>query len=276
MDRPIAAFDIETIPDPDAGRRLLGLEGSDAEVVAAMVERRKEATDGRDAYPEPPFHRIVTVGVAWLEPATGRFKLGTVGGDAMDERSHVEGFFELVRRPRTAPRLVSWNGGGFDLPILRYRALVHGIAAPDFYRVDGEWRWNNYHNRYHDMHVDLMDVLAGYGASRWVGLGAMGQAVGLPGKAFVEEPVWIHVLNGEEELVREYCKHDVLETLLLHLIHSFHCGRLAPEDLRDHLDTIRDALRDEPCEGWREVLDALDGWPTWLHPSPPRQAAANR
>ena len=47
---------------------------------------------------------------------------------------------------------------------------LNGIAAPELYRSEGEWKWNSYQGRYHDMHVDLMDVLSGYGASRWVGL----------------------------------------------------------------------------------------------------------
>ena len=59
--------------------------------------------------------------------------------------------------------------GGFDLPVIRYRAMLHGVAAPEFYRLDGEWKWNNYQNRFHDMHVDLMDVLSGYGASMRIG-----------------------------------------------------------------------------------------------------------
>ena len=66
LDRPIAAFDIETIPDPGMGRRILGIEGDDAVVVGEMVRRRLEETEGGTAYPRPPHHRVVTVGVAWL------------------------------------------------------------------------------------------------------------------------------------------------------------------------------------------------------------------
>jgi 3'-5' exonuclease len=73
--------------------------------------------------------------------------------------------------------------------VIRYRSMMLGVCAPDFYRVDGLSRWNNYQNRYHDMHVDVMDVLSGYGASARVGLGTLGKVLGLPGKSFLGVPL---------------------------------------------------------------------------------------
>ncbi len=61
LDRPIVAFDIETIPDPDIGRRLLGVAGSDAEVVHEMVRLRLGETGGSSEYPQLPWHRIVSI-----------------------------------------------------------------------------------------------------------------------------------------------------------------------------------------------------------------------
>ena len=118
-------------------------------------------------------------------------------------------------RAEPAPRLVSWNGNGFDLPVIRYRSLLHGIPAPGFYRTDGEWKWNNYQGRFHDMHVDLMDVLSGYGASYRVGLGTLSRLIGLPEKEIIQDPIYEHILRGEEGLVAKYCKLDCLDTLLL-------------------------------------------------------------
>jgi 3'-5' exonuclease len=263
LDHPIVAFDIETIPDPDVGRRVHGLTGSDAEVLHAMVERRLRETEGKTEYPQLPHHRVVTIGMAWLDPKTGRFALGTCGGDAMDEASHLRGFYERIGRGGRPPRLVSWNGSGFDLPVMRYRSMMHGIAAPALYRADGPWKWNNYQNRFHDMHVDLMDVLSGFGASHRVGLGTLAPLLGLPGKSFLTKPIYDHVLDGDEELVREYCKLDCLDTLLLYLAWAVHCGALDPATLSNYVGSIRGHLATSTFAEWHSVAAALEGWPAW-------------
>jgi predicted PolB exonuclease-like 3'-5' exonuclease len=181
----------------------------------------------------------------------------------MDERSHLEGFFAILGSAPSPPRLVSWNGSGFDLPVIRYRSMLLGIASPELYRSSGDWKWNNYQNRYHDMHVDLMDVLSGYGASHRVGLETMSQLLGLPGKRFLEGEVWEHVVRGENELVREYCKLDVVSTLLLYLSWEVHRGELARADLERYVGAVREGLAREPAAGWSEIAAGLAGWPAW-------------
>jgi len=266
MDRPLAAFDIESIPDVEAGRRLLGLEGDDAAVMDGMRAWRLAASDGRTDFLQPPLHRIVTISLAWLDPESGSFRLGSFGRDCSDEKRQLEELFDVLAKPKRAPRLISWNGNAFDLPVLRYRAMLHGVAAPHFYRTDGEWKYNNYHGRYHDLHVDLMDVLAGYGSSDRVGLDSLCRIVGLPGKTVTEgQNVWRHVLAGEHDLVRTYCELDALLTLLLYLLWSHHRGRVDDGALKRHLDRIVGVLtqaKDKPA--WVEMGEALQSWPAWL------------
>jgi 3'-5' exonuclease len=266
MDRPLAAFDIESVPDPEIGRRVLGLEGEDEAVITAMIAQRSDETGGRTDFLQPPLHRIVAISMAWLDPAQGAFRLGTFGEDCGDEPRQIKEFFGVVTRAPVAPRLVSWNGNGFDLPVLRYRAMLHGIQAPEFYRADGPWKYNNYHGRYHDMHVDLMDVLAGYGSSDRVGLDTLCRIQGLPGKTVTHGAnVWRHVLDGECETVRTYCELDALMTLLLYLLWAHHRGRLDNGAFVRHLDRIIGVLSqsaDKPA--WRETAEALQAWPSWL------------
>ena len=267
LTHPLIAFDIETIPDPDYGRRVMGFEGDNAAVIEAMTSRRLEETEGRTQYPSPPLHRIVTIAVARLDLDSGSFEVGTLGGEAWDEKSHLEGFAALLHDTSHPPRLVSWNGNGFDLPVIRYRAMLHGVPMPALYRTDGEWKWNNYQSRFHDLHVDLMDVLSGYGASSRVGLGKMCEVLGLPGKEFIEGEVYECILRGEEELVREYCKLDVVSTLLVFLRWVVQRGDLEVERLREFVGEIRAGLAEESFEGWREIADGLEGWPAGQDPT---------
>jgi predicted PolB exonuclease-like 3'-5' exonuclease len=87
----------------------------------------------------------------------------------------IQSFFQAIERH--SPQLVSWNGGGFDLPVLNYRGLKHGVVADKYWDLgdggddDREFKWNNYISRYHMRHLDLMDLLAMYqprGARRWM------------------------------------------------------------------------------------------------------------
>lgn len=266
MDRPLAAFDIETIPDPELGRRLFGFEGSDETIVEAMLRRRLEETEGEKDFHQPPYHRIVAIAVAWLDPSTSAFKLGVPGPDAVDERDLLAAFFRVIENAKTAPRLVSWNGRAFDLPVVRYRSMLHGVPAPCLNRADGEWKFNNYLNRYHDMHVDLMDVLTGYGGSERVRLDDLCRIMGLPGKTVTKgSKVYIHMLRGEVDLVREYCELDALNTLMLYLLWAVHRGRLSHDNLKRHVDTVISGLRvKEVRKGWLQYADALVHWPGWL------------
>jgi 3'-5' exonuclease len=267
FDRPVIAFDIETIPDPAMGRRSLGLEGTDAEVVRAMVEKRREETDGRSDYPGLPWHRVVSVCATILDPAAGHVEVRVLGGDLFDERSHVEGFFKLVAAAPRPPRLVSWNGSGFDLPVLRYRGMVIGVAAPDFYRHesgDGERRSSSqYTDRYGDLHVDLMDVLSGYGASSRVGLGMIAGSLGVPAKAFLDRAIFEHVVEGDATSIESYCKLDTVTTMLVFLAWAFHMGRVSRAELDRHVAALSEELGKLGDPRWAEIRRTLQSWPPW-------------
>lgn len=258
MDRPLAAFDIETIPDTAVGRRVLAHSGSLVEVADAMLAERYEQTEGRTDFLKAPYHRVVTISIAWLDPRADevRFKLDSLAmEDPTDEGALLDAFFHVLRR---TPRLVSWNGNSFDLPVVRYRALLHGIDAAPYYDVGG------YQHRYHDMHTDVMDVLAGYGASDRIGLDEMCRLLDLPGKTLTEgHRVYQHIARGEWDLVRTYCELDALGTLMVYLAWSRSKGSVSPEALAGIQEAIGSQLRDDPrpsvSEYGRRIVDWQPG-----------------
>jgi len=263
FDRPLVAFDIETIPDPEIGRRVMGIEGDDHAVVLEMVRRRQEESKGSQKYPQQPWHRVVCICITVLDPKTGTIEMRALGDDPHDERSIIEAFFDLFAPSVPSPRLVSWNGGGFDLPVLRYRGMKHGIAAPGFYRTSADRQQPSYGNRYHDLHVDVMDALSGYGASARAGLGTTCNLLDLPGKSFLDGEVYEHWFAGERARVVEYCKLDTLETLLVFLAWSVHNGSLAHADMAAHMTRIRALVAAQDYPAWADVEQRLAAWPAW-------------
>ena len=151
-------FDIETVPDVEFGRRLYGLEGlSDAEVGKAMQARARQET-GSDFLPHEQ-QRIVAISCAFR--SREGFRVWSLGDESAPERELVVRFFDGIER--YVPELVSWNGGGFDLPVLHYRALRHQVQAPRYWETgdeDNAFRYNNYLGRFHWRHIDVMDVLS--------------------------------------------------------------------------------------------------------------------
>ena len=183
------AFDIETVPDVDLGRSLWDIEGlDDKDVGNAMMFRQQQKT-GSEFLPLHQ-HRVVAISVALRTRDT--FRVWTLGDVDADESEIVRRFFDGIER--YAPNLVSWNGSGFDLPVLHYRALKHGIQAPRYWETgDGErdYRYNNYLSRFHWRHIDLMDVLAGFQMRGRASLDQIAVMLGFPGKLGMSgDKVW--------------------------------------------------------------------------------------
>jgi predicted PolB exonuclease-like 3'-5' exonuclease len=241
------SFDIETIPDVDFGRRMWNLDDlSDEDVGTAMTFMRQQAT-GSDFL---PLHqqRVVAISVALRTRDT--FRVWTLGDRDADEAEIIRRFFDGIER--YTPELVSWNGSGFDLPVLHYRALKHGIQAPRYWEMgesDREFKFNNYLSRFHWRHIDLMDVLAGFQMRGRASLYQMAVMLGFPGKLGMSgDKVWQCWLDGGIDDIRDYCETDVLNTYLVYLRFEYMRGNLDDTSLQREYDLVRSTLEtmDQP------------------------------
>ena len=251
----VLAFDIETVPDVDSGRRLLTLDGlADADVARIMRQRQRQAS-GTELM-RHHLNRIVAIAVVLR--AGERFRVWSLGGAGSSESELVERFFDGLER--YSPNLVSWNGSGFDLPVLHYRALLHGVSAPRYWESgddDQSFRWNNYLNRFHARHTDLMDVLAGHQARAFAPLGEIAQMLGFPGKLGMDgSGVWDAYAAGEIERIRAYCEADALNTFLVYLRYELLRGRLSRDAYERECDIVRDGLKEDPRGHLAEFLRA--------------------
>jgi predicted PolB exonuclease-like 3'-5' exonuclease len=179
-------LDIETIPDPELPR-----------------------LDEGDRVPPPPFNQIVTLGCMLLEDHVPK-RLGVVG-EHKGEGEMLSDFAQWLDVKK--PTVVTWNGRGFDMPVITSRALRHGVAMP--------WWFTDRNTRYRystEGHFDLMDFLADFGATKNARLDVYAKLVGFPGKVGVDgSQVQPLVHAGKIDEVNAYCLCDVAQTAAIFL-----------------------------------------------------------
>lgn len=227
----IFVFDIETIPDLEAARSLLKLEtANDAEIYKAIAAYHDAEKPAEQVFLKPIFHKIVAISFANIaidhnhEGEEYTIKEIRSGGKiSSSEKDLVKGFFGYLEDH--TPRLVSFNGRAFDLPVLKYRAMKYGVKT-NIYKLGD--KWNNYTQRYSsDWHCDLHEILTDYYASGRLKLDEACNSFGYPGKVDVDgSTVYDLFKNKQIKEIRDYCETDVLNTYLVYLSYALHYGKI--------------------------------------------------
>jgi predicted PolB exonuclease-like 3'-5' exonuclease len=251
---PVLVFDLETIPDVSGLRTLLGSDAalSDAEVAAQAFAARREKT-GSD-FLQHHLHRVAAISCVFRDDEG--FRVRSLGNLDDAEPKLIQDFYRIVER--YTPQLVSWNGGGFDLPVLNYRALIHGINAARFWEMgdeDRDFKWNNYLSRYHTRHLDLMDHLAMYTGRANAPLDDLAKLCGFPGKMGVDgSQVWSLYQEGRLQEIRDYCETDVVNTYLVYCRYQLLRGRLTRDAYDAEIALVRTSLQNIAAPHWRDYL----------------------
>jgi len=252
----VLVFDIETIPDIEGGRRLYGLEGlSDKETADVMYHMRRQETGDSD-FLRLHLHKVVAISAVMRSGDI--LKVWSLGETDSSEREIIQRFFDGL--DKYVPTFVTWNGSGFDLPVLHYRGLLNGVSAPRYWDVgelDRDFKWSNYLSRYHWRHIDLMDVLAAYQPRANAPLDQIAVLLGLPGKMGMSgAKVWENYLAGDIAGIRNYCETDVLNTYLVYLRFELMRGNLTQQAYEQECQRVRDMLAAESKPHLREFGEA--------------------
>nr|VFK58336.1 MAG: hypothetical protein BECKTUN1418D_GA0071000_108011 [Candidatus Kentron sp. TUN] len=251
----VLVFDIETIPDVENGRRLFDLRELDDRQVADVMYQQRRQESGTE-FLRHDLHRIVAISAVFRSGS--RFKIGSFGDEESSEKELIQRFFDGIGK--SFPMLVSWNGSGFDLPVLHYRSLVHGVNALRYWDTgdfDKDFRWNNYLNRFHNRHTDLMDVLSGYQVRATVPLDGISTLLGFPGKIGMDgSQVWEKYLAGDIKAIRNYCETDALNTYLVYLRFDLVRGRLTQQEYDREHQRVKDELASHKESHLQEFLAA--------------------
>jgi predicted PolB exonuclease-like 3'-5' exonuclease len=173
-------------------------------------------------FPKLIYHSIICIGALLASRTSNGYEVTVVGAPHIGQRTEKELIETFTGKiAQTSPRLVTFNGSGFDLPVLRYRAMIHGIFAPGMHN-------RAYFHRYTDDCVDLCDVLSSFSYGGKVKLDELSRIMGLPGKpgGIDGSQVEAYYNAGRIQEIADYCKSDVINTYRLWLRHELFCGRL--------------------------------------------------
>lgn len=213
MTSHIMVWDLETVPDLDGFARANNLVGRpDHEIRSVMGEE----------FPKLVYHSIICIGALVASRTAHGYEVKAVGAPHVGQRTEKELIESFVNKiAQISPQMVTYNGSGFDLPVLRYRAMIHNVFAPGMHN-------RAYFHRYTDDNVDLCDVLSSFSYGAKVKLDELSWAMGLPGKpdGIDGSQVEAYFNAGRIQEIADYCKSDVINTYRLWLRHELFRGRL--------------------------------------------------
>ena len=253
-EQTVIAWDVETIPDLAAAARMLDLGN------APEAEVRQELGNG---FPKHPLHKIVCIGALVASRQPEGWRMDALGAPHIGQRSEAQLISDFVEKiGQLRAQLITFNGHSFDLPVLRYRAMVNRISAAGL-------QVRPYFHRYTEDALDLCDVLGSYVPGGRVKLDEVSKILGLTGKpegvdgSRVEEMV----RAGQIEEVARYCESDVLNTFRVWLVYELFRGAITDEQLDWSEGQIRDFVLSRKSDNPHLlaavgiVKSAADGWP---------------
>ena len=209
----ILVWDLETIPD------LKGFAAADGHDGKTEDEIREALGD---KFPKHIYRSIVCIGALIAHQDGDRWVADALGAPHVGERSEPELIAAFVERiAQLNPQLVTFNGSSFDLPVLRYRAMVHELHAIGLSA-------RSYFHRYTDDAIDLCDVLSSFAPGAKATLHELCRVMGLPGKpeGINGAEVAQYYRDGRIREIADYCESDVVNTYRPWLRHELFCGKL--------------------------------------------------
>lgn len=259
-------FDIEAVADGDLVSRIrFPGQGLPAKEATAAFRAEQLAATGKDILP-PTYMLPVSVAVAKV---TADYRLKDLA--VLDEpqfRPHVitRGFWQGWRH-YGRPTLVTFNGRGYDLPVLELAAYRYGLALPDWFNVDDR-SYEQARNRYNaQAHLDLLDLFSNFGAMRVSGgLNLLANLIGKPGKTDMDgsKVQDLYDAGGVAE-VNRYCRCDVLDTYFVFLRSRVLLGKL-PLDEEQAIVNETKAWLESHAEAQPGYRHYLDHWGDWTPP----------
>lgn len=255
----LCVFDCETIPDTEMIKKHFPVTQDDPYLMCEEAFILQEEKTGSGFLPLP-FHKVVSIAAVIADDYGNFLKVGNFPKGAINpsEEELIESFFAFIEEKQ--PKLVSFNGRAFDMPMLLIRAMKYNLSLPAYFETDNrdlnKNKWENYRARFSEnFHNDLLETLGNYGAARGLKLDELCSCMELPGKYDVSGDE-VTKLYFDEEITRiqEYCESDVLNTYWLYLKYELLKGELLKRDYYAILSHLAENMN--PHRNYTEVFRA--------------------
>jgi predicted PolB exonuclease-like 3'-5' exonuclease len=216
MKPSVIVWDLETVPDLRGFAAANDLVGKPEDIREALGNR----------FPKHIYHTIVCIGALVAHRESDHWAVDALGAPHVGERTEkqlIASFCDKIAELK--PQLVTFNGNSFDLPVLRYRAMIHGVSAPGLAA-------RLYFNRYTEDAVDLCDILSSFAPHSKASLNELSKIMGLPGKpeGIDGNEVERYFLEGKIKEIADYCEIDVVNTYRVWLRYELFRGRLSESE----------------------------------------------
>lgn len=239
---PTLTFSITTIPDTDGLRAIYGTdEHANAEQLAEIAFQQGRQSHEQDFLPLH-LHRVAAIACTLRDD--DHFHVWSLGHPHDSEAILIQHLFDIMEKHR--PLSISWNGSGFDLPVLCYRALTHNLTAPR------QWDANK-----REQHINLMHELACHQPDAHASLHDIARLCGLPATPdLAPNQIWVDWQAGKQDSLRQQNELNALNTYLLYLRFLRLRGSMTPVQLQTECNLVRASLTqlDEPH--WLGFLQA--------------------
>lgn len=215
MNSSVIIWDLETVPDLKGFAAANNLTGNTDQEIREAIG---------DKFPKHIYHSIVCIGALVAHKESDYWAIDALGAPHVGERTEKQLISAFVDKiTELHPQLVTFNGNTFDLPVLRYRAMTHSIAAPGLSA-------RPYFNRYPDDALDLCDALSSFNPQAKATLDEISKIMGMPGKpdGMKGSEVARYFLEGKIKEIADYCESDIVNTYRVWLRYELFRGRLSP------------------------------------------------
>jgi len=215
MNGTVIVWDLETVPDLRGFAAANDLAGKTDHEIREVLGNK---------FPKHIYHSIACIGALVAHRENEHWQIDVLGAPHVGERTEkqlISAFVDKIAELK--PQLVTFNGNSFDLPVLRYRAMINGVSAPGLLA-------RPYFNRYTEDALDLCDVLSSFAPHTKASLNELSRIMGMPGKphGIDGSEVERYFLEGKIKEIAEYCETDIVNTYRVWLRYELFVGRLSP------------------------------------------------